>query len=73
MNAFDLIIKLIESDIKDLPEETIAVRERWRKRALENQETLQKFEPPTVKSLRETIAPLMQWRNILKVTGAGAA
>ena len=74
VTAFDMVIKLIEGDIKDLPEETIAVREQWRaKRALENQETLQKFEPSTVKSLRETIAPLMQWRNILKVAGAGAA
>jgi type I restriction enzyme R subunit len=62
--VFDAVIKLIEADIADLPEDSVSVRERWRERrsALE-QGRLQQFAPATVAMLRTTLAPLMQWRT----------
>ncbi|WP_170605832.1 DEAD/DEAH box helicase family protein [Ruegeria arenilitoris] len=65
ISAFEAIIELIGKDINDLPEESIAVREKWReKRSLGAPETLKAFAPATVVALRQVIAPLMQWRNI---------
>jgi type I restriction enzyme R subunit len=63
--AFDLAIGLVAADIEALPEESIAVREKWKeKRSLSVPSTLRAFAPATVSSLRQDIAPLMQWRNI---------
>jgi type I restriction enzyme R subunit len=62
---FDIAINLVAADINALPEESIAVREKWReKRALSQTATLKAFAPATVARLRQDIAPLMQWRNI---------
>ena len=63
--VFDTIIDLIARDIQALPEESIAVREKWKeKRALAQPDVLKAFAPATVVRLRQEIAPLMQWRNI---------
>lgn len=63
--AFDLTLPLIAADIAALREESIAVREHWReKRAVADPAILRAFAPATVARLRQTIAPLMQWRNI---------
>jgi type I restriction enzyme R subunit len=63
--AFDLAIGLVAQDIEALPEESIAVREKWKeKRSLSVTSTLRAFAPTTVSLLRQDIAPLMQWRNI---------
>ena len=63
--AFDSAIRLIAEDIEALPEESIAVRERWKeKRSLSAPAVLSAFSPATVVRLRQEIAPLMQWRNI---------
>ena len=63
--AFDMAIRLVAQDIEGLPEESIAVREKWReKRSLSAPEVLSGFAPATVARLRQDIAPLMQWRNI---------
>lgn len=63
--VFDLVIDLIAKDIEDLPEESIAVREKWKeKRTLSEPGTLKAFAPTTVVRLRQDIAPLMQWRDI---------
>jgi type I restriction enzyme R subunit len=64
VGVFDTVIKLIEADIADLPEDSVSVREKWRERrsALE-QGRLQRFAPATVAMLRTTLAPLMQWRT----------
>ena len=62
---FDKAIELIAADVAALPEESIAVREKWKeKRALSQQATLKAFIPATRMRLRQEIAPLMQWRNI---------
>jgi type I restriction enzyme, R subunit len=63
--AFDAVIDLVAQDINALPEESIAIREKWKeKRALSRPEVLKAFAPATVARLRQEIAPLMQWRNI---------
>lgn len=65
LTIFDTVIDLIGKDIEALPEESVAVRERWReKRSLSTPAVLKAFAPATVAMLRQTIAPLMQWRNI---------
>ena len=71
VTVFDDVIGLIRSDIAALPEESIAVREKWReKRSLGRTEILRAFAPATVARLRREIAPLMQWRD---VRGSGDA
>ena len=63
--VFEIAIHLVAGDIDALPEDSIAVREKWKeKRALAQPSTLKAFAPPTVARLRQDIAPLMQWRNI---------
>ncbi|MEM7671121.1 MAG: DEAD/DEAH box helicase family protein, partial [Pseudomonadota bacterium] len=70
---FDKAIELITADIAALPEDSIAVREKWKeKRALSQQATLKDFAPATRARLRQEIAPLMQWRNIRGRTDAYA-
>ncbi|MCP4350040.1 MAG: DEAD/DEAH box helicase family protein [Desulfobacterales bacterium] len=64
-NEFKLAAELIRRDINSLPEESIAVREKWReKRNLSKPEILDSFTRATVAALRSDIAPLMQWINI---------
>ncbi|MGA2491567.1 MAG: DEAD/DEAH box helicase family protein [Roseiarcus sp.] len=63
--VFDTVIELIRRDIEALPEDSVAVREKWReKRAMAASTTLAAFAPTTVATLRQTIGPLMQWRDI---------
>ncbi|WP_065331629.1 DEAD/DEAH box helicase family protein [Tritonibacter mobilis] len=65
VRVFDTVIDLIGKDIEDLPEESIAVHEKWKeKRTLSEPGTLQSFAPTTVARLRQEIAPLMQWRDV---------
>ena len=65
IEVFQQTADLIAADIKALPEESIAVREKWKeKRTLSQPDTLKVFAPTTVARLRQEIAPLMQWRNI---------
>lgn len=65
IQVFEAAIELIATDIEALPEESIAVREKWKeKRTLAQPATLKAFAPATVARLRQDIAPLMQWRNI---------
>ena len=64
-DAFDLAIKLILQDIKDLPENSIPVRDKWREvKTAEQEELLRQFDAPTVVLLKNDLAPLMMWRNI---------
>jgi type I restriction enzyme, R subunit len=71
IGAFEQAIGLIAADIAALPEESIAVREKWKeKRTLSQEATLKAFAPATVARLRQDIAPLMQWRNIRGLSDA---
>jgi len=64
--AFKLAADLIRADILDLNESTIPVREYWRdKRTVEQPEVLKAFSAATKATLTQTIAPLMQWRNVI--------
>ena len=63
--VFNMVVELIRQDLNSLPEETIAVREKWReKRSLSRSEMLNQYAPATVTALRNDMAPLMQWVNI---------
>ena len=63
--AFELAIALIEKDIQSLPAKSIPVQERWRTvHSVANKETLQLFDAATKATLKQDIAPLMQWRDI---------
>lgn len=69
--TFEIAVGLLAGDLNSLPEESIAVREKWRqKRTVSDPEILRQFDPATVAVLRGEIAPLMQWRNIRGYTEA---
>ena len=64
---FSETIKCIKQDIVSLPEESIAVREKWQEKGINSKiEVLKTFSPATVASLKDDMAPLMQWINIRK-------
>lgn len=65
IEIFNDAIELIAQDLNSLPEQTIAVKEKWKeKRSVSRQEVLNQFAPATVLVLRNDIAPLMQWVNL---------
>ena len=69
--VFDRVIELIAKDLNSLPEDSIAVREKWRtRRSVSRPEALQPWEPATVATLRSEMAPLMAWVNIRGYTEA---
>lgn len=55
-------VALIRADINSLPDDTIAVREKWKEKiTVLAKGGLDQFAPITVTCLRGDIAPLMQW------------
>jgi type I restriction enzyme R subunit len=55
-------MELLRKDINSLPDDTIAVREKWKeKNIMLGKGILDQFAPTTVIALRNDIAPLMQW------------
>jgi type I restriction enzyme R subunit len=71
--TFDIAAQLITADVAALPEKSISVREKWREtRQFSKLETVKAFAPTAVTALRQTIAPLMQWRNVRGKTEAHA-
>lgn len=63
--SFLTVADLIRKDIVDLPDSTIAVRDKWRiKCSCEPKSVLDAFYPETVKLLQDEIAPLMQWVDL---------
>jgi len=64
-SIFELAMELIAKDIADLPDNTIAVQEKWKEiKAVSNRDRLHQFDAVTKNMLLHEIAPLMQWRNI---------
>jgi type I restriction enzyme R subunit len=62
--VFEAAIDLILKDIRDLPQTSVPIRERFRDvKKAENRELLLQFADNTQRDLREVIAPLMQWRD----------
>lgn len=65
LNIFKQAIGLIGKDLASLPDKTIAVREKWKQRAVVSRpEVLEQFAPATVAVLRNDMSPLMQWINL---------
>src|SRR5216684_2785159 len=65
MGALNLGVELLKQDVAALPENTIAVRERWREiKSVQMPGVIDGFSPATREVLRHEIAPLMQWRNL---------
>ena len=63
-STFHMALDLIEKDLADLPEKTIAVREKWaEKNQLQKEGVLQQFSATTKALLSSDMAPLMQWRK----------
>ena len=66
-DAFDLAVTLIGRDIASLPAKSIAVREKWKQvQSVARDETLRTFDAATKATLRQEIAPLMQWIDITR-------
>ncbi len=61
---FEASIDLILKDIRDLPETSVPIREKYRQmKTAEHRETLLQFGENTKELLLADIAPLMQWRD----------
>lgn len=61
----EMTVALLEKQIRALPDKTIAVKEKWRHIHTVLQDgVLTQFAPTTVNTLKDEIAPLMQWINI---------
>jgi type I restriction enzyme R subunit len=68
---FEIAQALIVKDIHQLPDDSIAVREKWRtKQSLSQPEVIHQWAPATVAGLKSEIAPLMQWISVRGVTDA---
>jgi len=62
--ALDLAARLIEKDIKALPEQSIFVKEKRReKERVQRPDRLRTFDAQVMRLLTNDIAPLMQWRK----------
>ena len=62
LQIFEHAVDLIGKDLASLPEQTIAVREKWQeKRSVSRPEVLNQFSPASVQLLKREMAPLMQW------------
>lgn len=63
--AFELGTDLLLQDVRDLPDNTLAVRDKWREvKSLQRDGIIKRFDAVTKSLLQTEIAPLMQWRNI---------
>ncbi len=65
IDDFNVTTKLIEADVRALPEDSISVRERLLDiHALLQDGVIEAFDPATVQALKVRVAPLMQWVNV---------
>lgn len=62
--TYNNIIDQIAKDIATLPESSISIKEKWHEiKLLQHTDTLKNFSAATVHTLKNEIAPLMQWRD----------
>ena len=62
-----MAVTLIGKDIKSLPANSIAIREKWKQvETVGREETLSGFDAATIATLQQDIAPLMQWVDITR-------
>jgi type I restriction enzyme, R subunit len=63
--VFEMATDLLEKDVRALPDNTIAIREKWRQvKTVQQDGAIRQFDAAMVGLLRMEIAPLMQWRNL---------
>lgn len=61
--AFEMAVELLTKDVNALPDETIAIREKFREvKTAQQPGYIKRFDAAVIGHLRQTIAPLMQWR-----------
>jgi type I restriction enzyme R subunit len=71
VEPFNSVVRLISADIASLPDDTIAVKEKWmQKQGALHPGVLEQWAPSTVDVLRREIAPLMQWVDLYGATAA---
>ncbi len=65
VDALKLATKLLASDIAALPDDCLSIREKWKDiRGMQKDGVIEEFSAPTIATLRSTICPLMQWRDV---------
>ncbi len=63
--ALQLATKLLAADIAALPGDCLSIKEKWKDiRGIQKDGVLDHFTAPTVATLRGTLSPLMQWRDV---------
>ncbi len=63
--TFKTGVDMLMKDARSLPDETIGIREKWKKVKVAQQDgVIEAFDASTVSLLRNDIAPLMQWRAL---------
>jgi type I restriction enzyme, R subunit len=71
VQTFNWVARLISADIAALPDDTIAVKEKWvQKQGVLRPGVLEQWAASTVDVLRREIAPLMQWVDLYGTTAA---
>ena len=65
LDSFKAAVKLIEADIRALPDDSISVKEKRQDvHAVLQDGVIEQFSPATQQALKGRISPLMQWVNV---------
>lgn len=65
IDTFNGVVRLLSADVASLPDETIAVKEKWlQKQSVLKPGVLEQWGASTVDVLQRDIAPLMQWTDV---------
>lgn len=71
IETFNWVVRLLSGDIASLPDDTIAVKEKWmQKQSMLQPSVLEQWGASTVDVLQRDIAPLMQWVDTYGATAA---
>lgn len=63
--TLQLTSKLLAADIAALPGDCLSIKEKWKEiRSMQKDRVLEAFDNSTIATLRSTISPLMQWRDV---------
>jgi len=65
LETFNATVKLLEKDVRALPDDSISVKEKWQEvQSVQQDGVIEHFSPATRQLLETEIATLMQWINI---------
>lgn len=63
--ALQLATKLLAADLTALPKDCLSIKEKWKDvHGMQKDGVLDSFDSPVIATLRNTLAPLMQWRDV---------